>query len=170
MAYQQPPAMAPEQLPQQRLYLVEGVADPACFPSPEHGTCGIDSVPRRIPRAADFICQAEWSWSPMNSRLENYHISLDSRRNRWVFWVSWFNDIDIRWRWVPYEEVFTLPRHGITRVQAAQLMLIAYWRSQLELEDVEQFHWLGETDFLSVGQVMAVAKVVWESAGNDDED
>jgi hypothetical protein len=170
MAYQQPPAMAPEQLPQQRLYLVQDAVDPACFPSPELGHCGINGVPRRIPRAAKFICQAEWSWSPMNSRLENYHISLDSRRHRWVFWVSWFNDYDVRWRWVPSGEVLTLPRQGITRVQATQVMLIAYWRSQLEAEGVEQFHWLGETHFLSVGQIMAAASLVWASEGGVDDD
>ena len=169
MSYQQPPATGPENLPVQRLYLVEQAPNPNQYPSPEPGVCGATGIPQRIPRGAEFICQAEWSWSPMHGRLQNYHVSLDSHRRRWVFWVSYFDDNFVPWRWQPYETVLTLPRQGIPRSEAAQLMLGHYWKAEFTREEVEQFHWLGATDLLSVGEIMAVANSVWGEGAEDDD-
>lgn len=160
MTQQHPPAMAPEQLPQQRLYAVADSPDAELTSLVTSGVMGEEGIPRRMPRGATFICQAEWAWSPMNNRIDNYHISLDSARRRWVFWSSWLDDDGLPWRWVNREAVYVLPRAAAGREAAANALLHAFWLPQVRCGEIDRYHWLGATGLLSVGQVAAA----WDQA------
>ena len=156
MTQQQPPAMAPEQLPQQRLYAVADSPEVALTSLVTSGILGEEGIPRRMPRGASFVCQAEWAWSPWNNRIDNYHISLDSSRRRWVFWSSWLDDNGLPWQWLTRERVYVLPRGAASREAAAKALLHAFWLPQLCREEIDRYHWLGATGLLGVGEVDAV--------------
>ena len=121
MTQQQPPAMAPEQMPQQRLYAVADSPEAALTSLVTSGIMGEEGIPKRMPRGASFICQAEWAWSPWNNRIDNYHISLDSTRRRWVFWSSWLDDNGLPWQWVTRDRVMTQIFKDVWPAQARRM-------------------------------------------------
>lgn len=152
--------MSPGALPQQRLYLVPdlGIAPKLVI---SNGEPGKDGIPSKIPRRADPIAQVEWAWSPMHNCIDAYHISMDTKRSRWVFWHSYFDDNYIPWRWVVAGATST-PRAGLSKKQAAVALLQHYWRQQTEDMELDHYHWINDADFLSVGEVSEIARVVWE--------
>jgi hypothetical protein len=152
--------MDPGALPQQRLYLVPdlGIAPNLVI---SNGVPGKDGIPRKIPRWADSIAQVEWAWSPMHNRIDAYHISMDSNHSRWVLWLSCFDDSGYRWRWELVSALST-PRAGVSKKQAAIAMLEQLWREETEDIDLDQYHWINDADFLNVGEVAEIARIVWK--------
>ena len=161
MSKQPNPLMDLKEIPQQQIYMVpELPLEPKNLQS-TLGQAGSNGVPNKMPRGASFLLQAEWAWSPMNNRISNYHISLDSSQKRWVFWVSYFNDSDIPWKWVTGEDVLVCPRKNLNREEAALFLLKEYWLSESEDYDLDQFHWLNMEGLLSVPQAKELAREVW---------
>ena len=75
MAIHPYPVMSPNQIPQQRLYVVPDLTE-----KPEEleflkGEPGIDAIPKKIPRRASFLLQVEWAWSPAHGMILNYHLN-----------------------------------------------------------------------------------------------
>jgi hypothetical protein len=161
MSKQPNPLMDLKELPQQRVYIVPDLPlEPESLQS-NFGQAGSNGVPKKMPRGASFLLQAEWAWSPMNNRISNYHLSLDSSQKRWVFWVSYFNDSDIPWKWETAEDVLFCPRENLTREEAALFLLKEYWLSESEDCGLDQFHWLNMEGLLAVAQAKELAREVW---------
>ena len=68
--------MKPEQLPQQRVYEVLTLPQrPESFHCRAgHGEVPEEAVPKKGPRAAIYLGQVEWAWSPMHNSLECYYL------------------------------------------------------------------------------------------------
>ncbi len=153
--------MSPDALPQQRLYLVPdmgGTPKNLCITK---GVPGEDGIPSKLPRSATPIAQVEWAWSPMHNRIDSYHISMDSNRSRWVFWQSFFDDSNLPWRWELVSAVST-PRAGISKRLAAAALLQHYWQQEIEDMELDHYHWINDTDLLSIGEVSEIARLVWK--------
>jgi len=162
MSHQKPPAMNPEDLPQQRLYEVKPLPDFEALPPPVIEVVGSEGIPMRKPSSATFLCQAEWSWSPIHHRLENYHVSLNTKRDKWLLWVSYYNDWERPWKWETYQEVYSIDRSVVMEKSAASLQLLwKYWSDARDDEYIEEFHWIGAEGSLVVKDLQAIAGSVW---------
>jgi hypothetical protein len=161
MSKQPNPLMDLKEIPQQRIYIVPNLPLESESLRSSLGQAGSNGVPKKMPRGASFLLQAEWAWSPMNNRISNYHLSLDSSQKCWVLWVSYFNDTDLLWKWETSEDVLLCPRKSLNREEAALFLLREYWRSESEDYEVDQFHWLNLEGLLSVAQAKEIAREVW---------
>jgi len=156
MVYAPTIPMSPQALPRQRLTLV-----PA-FPETPHGwyaTRGdyVPGLPGSMPRSARYVAQVEWSWSPLHGRIDAYHLSLNARRNRWVLWVSFFDEA--RWRFMDTHIASSAPRAGLQGTDAAVLLLQAYWACNEN--DLDRFHWINEERLLDAAMLKEIARRVW---------
>lgn len=165
MSHQKPPAMNPEELPQQRLYEVKRLLRNKMMCQPELELAGSGDNPKKKPSSATFLCQAEWSWSPAHHRLENYHISMNARRNKFVLWVSYFNDWERPWKWETYEEIWTLSSECSSKFRSAQYLILKHWEYGRDAEYLDKFHWIGAEGLLDVADANAIAREVWEPEG-----
>ena len=162
MSYQQPPAMNPEELPQQRLYQVKTLPDFDGLPSPKLEAVGSEGIPKRKPSSAIFLCQAEWSWSPVHHRLENYYVSLNTKRDKWLLWVSYYNDWERPWRWETYQEVYSIDRSRVVDRRAASFELLwKYWIDARDNEYIDEFHWIGAEGLFDAGDLNTLGHLVW---------
>ena len=153
--------MKPEQLPQQRVYEVITLPQ---RPDPFHCTVEVpqEAVPKKGPRAAIYLGQVEWAWSPMHNSLECYY--LHRGRRYWVLWLRHFSENWCRLEWRP---ISCVHHKGISEKQAAVYLLMALWQSQLREGELDKFHWINEEGYLSVAELEAIAREVWTS---EDED
>lgn len=147
--------MHPSQLPQQRLRLVHDMPpeDPAL-------DVAVSDVwpdgPKRIGRTARKVCQVEWAWSPMHSRIDAYVLSHD--RRHWFLWKQWFDDDEDRWA---TRLAARCRRGGLSAEDAAMILLAALLDELRRDEHLDHFHWINNTGLLDVGQIDAVARHVW---------
>ena len=65
----------------------------------------------------------------------------------------------MRWDWIANGWV---PRPGIDQKQAAVYLLLEFWVFDAKESDVDHYHWINEDGFLSVAEVAAIARVVWD--------
>ena len=156
--------MTPDALPRQKLYLVANLP-----PRPEgfqgfSALFGPEPVPPELQKArypvnCDYLCQVEWAWSPMHSRVAAWY--LNPRRRHWLLWERYFDDNcdPWRWRWSLYG--WAQRRPGETAEQVAPHLLIDALRNEVHDCDLDQWHWINETGTLSVGAIEAVGGVVW---------
>jgi len=162
MSYEQPPAMSPEELPQQRLYEVVSLPNFDSLPSPQLEKSGLAGIQEIKPSSATFLCQAEWSWSPMHHRLENYHVSLNTKRDKWLLWVSYYNDWERPWRWETYQEVYSVERSKVVKKGAVSLQLLwKYWSDARDNEYIDEFHWIGACGDLLISDIQTLGRAVW---------
>jgi hypothetical protein len=160
MSVHKPIPMSPDALPQQRLYLVPDMGSTPQNISFSNSEPGKDGIPSKIPQSAAPIAQVEWAWSPMHNRIDSYHISLNSKRSRWVLWHSCFDDSGYRWHWELVSARST-PRAGLTKKQAAIALLEYFWREETEDIEIDHYHWINDADLLSVGELAEIARSVW---------
>ena len=162
--------MSPEELPQQKMYVVKGLP-----PIPEgcdielldyeseHGLAGI---PKKPTKKSIYVGQVEWAWSPMHNRLDAYYIHRG--RTHWLLWSSTLDDHDVPWKWY-HHPVASIPIEGVSESQAAAHLLLEYWNSEARSYAIDHYHWINETGALSVAQLQAIADVVWSDDHEVDE-
>jgi hypothetical protein len=151
--------MSPDQLPQQRIHEVVDLIE---RPDPFDFSVGYGSVPENArgkgkPKSAAYLAQVEWAWSPMHNRLDAYY--LHRGRRHWVLLSQYWDDNWGKWEWA---DVGYVPRKGISRHQAAVHLLLEYWKSEVTDSDLDEFHWINTAGCLSVSELMAIARVVWD--------
>jgi hypothetical protein len=74
-------------------------------------------------RKCEFICTLEWSWAPVNQRMESYY--LQRARTHWVLWRKRYDD-----NWGRWEKPIAIARyvwkdydwHGAAMTLIAQLL------------------------------------------------
>jgi len=148
--------MSPSELPQQRVHEVVDLP-----PRPEPFDCKAGyrdypsgSAPRNQPRNPTYLCQVEWAWSPMHNRLDAYYLHRGS--SHWSLWSRYW---DGKWEWVTAACVH---RRGVTEKQAAVYLLLEFLKHEVRESDLDQFHWINEGEYISVAELMAIAREVWE--------
>lgn len=166
MSHQQPPAMNPEALPQQRLYEVKKLPDFKGRGVRINVPIGTNGIAKKKPASAVFLCQAEWSWSPVHHRIENYHISLNTKRDKWVLWVSYYDDWGWPWTWEPYEDVWTCDYRHSNRHEASLYLLHSYWACARLDDSIDEFHWIGAEGLLGISELRALGSLIWDSNEN----
>ena len=53
-------------------------------------------------------------------------------------------------------------RKGVTERQAATHLLIDVWRAECADGSLDHFHWINEDGLLSVEDLMAIGRAVWD--------
>jgi len=148
--------MSPQDLPQQRLVAVVDL--PPCPDDIE--ICLYAEFQRKMPqrpsRGVKYLCQVEWAWSPMHSRISSYY--MHKGRNYWILWERHFDDNWDRWYFNPAASV---SHKGCTETQAAVHLLRASWAWEREESSLEECHWVNDTDLLSIAELAAISRAVW---------
>ncbi len=150
--------MSPEDLPQQRIHEVVGLPErPAEFDCEVgYGVFPNDALPKNAPNNSTYLCQVEWAWSPVHNRLDAYY--LHRGRTHWSLWSKYWDDNWMRWNQVA---LGCVPRRGVTQKQAAVYLLMEFWAFDAKEGSVDEFHWINEDGFLSIAELMAIAREVW---------
>jgi YidC/Oxa1 family membrane protein insertase len=86
------------------------------------------------PRTAKLVASVTWSWSPANSRSEHYLICTDRKRTAWTLWAMTYDFDEMR---MYIRKASGTPVSGYTARFAAEQLLIATWRSELETFDTD---------------------------------
>ena len=151
--------MSPSELPQQR---VHEVVDLTQRPEPFDCKAGYwdypsGSAPENQPRNPTYLCQVEWAWSPVHNRLDAYY--LHRGRSHWSLWSRYSDDNWGKWEWAAAACVH---RRGVTEKQAAVYLLLELWKHEVREFDLDQFHWINEGVYITVAELMAIAREVWE--------
>ena len=150
--------MSPEDLPQQRIHEV------AVLPErPDRFECIVGyrsypkgSLPKQPGRSSTYLCQVEWAWSPMHNRLDAY--LLHRGRTHWSLWNQYWDDNEGGWGRIA---AGCVSKRNVTERQGAVHLLMEFWKEQLVDGDLDQFHWINEGAYLSVGDLMPIAREVW---------
>ena len=153
-------AMTPEQLPQQRIHVVVALPpEPADFdPVICFGSDALGIFPKRRPRTMLYLGSAEWAWSPMNGRITAYH--LHRARNHWLLYLQDLDPDDYQYEWVVGAYAATTCKDA--RQVAIHLML-ALWQDEVSSCDLDHFHWINQSGFLTVSDWLAMGRAVWEA-------
>jgi len=122
-------------------------------------------APERMPRSAQVIGEAEWSWSPHHSRWDRWYLSKSRSRRAWVLWLytpdwkEWGMDQGD-------QAIAMLASRGVDRRTAAIHTLVAYLRTEALESDyssgIEPFHSVTAYGVLSMDDLDCVAKAVWD--------
>lgn len=157
--------MRPEELPQQRVSLVvELPPRPAGFEGLQNPPASI-GAPAKMPRAATYIGQVEWAWSPMNTRLDAYYLSTNRRRTHWFLWLRLYDDNYGRWD-APQIYAYA-PRLKVSARVAATYLLLDAWSACIRQTELDHFHWINKAEFLSVEELVAMGRVAWPDKAGD---
>lgn len=152
--------MRPTELPQQRLYLVKGVPTPPPGWAPLE-TAALDTYKNaRMPRSARYLGQVEWAWSPANSRISAYYLSMDRRHRHWLLWLKPYDD---NWgRWDQPQVDAAAPRQRLDARTAAKLLLAHAWAGERDQRyGLDRFHWVNEDESLEAGEFNEIGDAVW---------
>jgi hypothetical protein len=111
-------------------------------------------------RRAEFICTIEWSWTPVNERMESYY--LQRGRANWVLWLKRFDDNYGQWE--KPTAMAKCPRKGIAydNKAAAMILLAAVLAEEIRRynSDPGRFD-INNAYLLSMEELDAVADTVW---------
>ena len=155
-------------LPQQRLYEIKPLPTETAHLSVElldyeqkHGLLGIPNTPNNKSIA---LCQVEWSWSPMHSRVDQYVIHKGDEC--WLLWCGTPDDnagTDIN-HWFPTAR---LPIAEADEIQAAISMLKAFWHREVDWLNLDKYHWINADGILSVADLESISASVWTTDEDD---
>src|SRR6516225_7576370 len=81
----------------------------------------------RPPRSAKHVATISWSWSPAHSACLRYLINTDRQRKGWTLWAEAYDDGRMYARLA-----YAWPFHGYTAKFAAERLLTAAWKADLE--------------------------------------
>ena len=147
-------------LPQQRINEV------VCLPERPKGFFGqhvflkpFEAEPKRGPRKTLFLGTAEWSWSPMNHRIDNYYLSQNKKY--WFLWNHFYNDFDppYKWEWHLYAAAKKVK--NADDYTAALYLLHDFWKVDSQNESIGHFHFITNTDLISVEDFQALGRLIW---------
>lgn len=117
-------------------------------------------VPERMPPSASPLAKLEWSWSPMNSAILSFHLSLNRAGTHWIAWRAFLDDNEFPWRW-DREPCLLAERGTVTRDAACVFLLhdcLAWLRDEM---DYDRFHMIDSAGVLGVHRVEALGDLVW---------
>jgi hypothetical protein len=161
--------MNPADLPQQKIYEVKalpkwrvGCGVMLLGGQVENTLPGIPNTPNKesIP-----LAQVEWSWSPMNARVDAYE--LHKGKEHWLLWCGAPEDNASTYisNWYA---VACMPIKDISQEDAAKFLLLAYWDTEYMDISLDRYHWINRADALSVADIQSIANEVW-SLDEDEE-
>ena len=152
--------MSPNARPQQRLYEVVTLPElpTRLDPKVELDQPLLKNYPKASPRKLTYLFSAEWAWSPMNHRIDNYY--LNPRRSEWLLWNNWVEDGGFPWTW--HWDFFA---HG-KRCRADERtiaihLIMEFWKGEAEHQAVDHFHWINNTGLLDVAEIRSIAREIW---------
>lgn len=155
--------MRPEELPQQRATVASLPPRPAGFEGMREPPESI-VPPVKMPRSARYIAQVEWAWSPTNTRLDAYYLSTNSKRIHWLLWLRLYDD---NWgKWDEPQIYAYAPKQHVPSKVAAVYLLLDSWKAEARDSDLDRFHWVNESEFLSAEELNAIGRVVWPTHAN----
>ena len=124
--------------------------------------------PAARPRTAKLVGIIEWAWTPLNNRMDTFHLSTNKPRTHWILWISVFDEIAVRDG--PARPYAYCLRAGVAPKAAAKALLIAGWDGEsaewvdMECEPMEPFHYLSEPGLLSRREWLALRAQAWPQA------
>lgn len=150
--------MSPAEMPQQRIVAIPILSK---RPRPFDAVVGWDELPEGVslpngPYDADYLCQVEWSWSPIHGDICAYYLS--NEQDHWVLWIRSYDDNWDKWLWIAVGHV---PRKQASSDVAAIHLLADLWRFQRVENDLDHIHAINEVHVMDVGTVRAIALMVW---------
>ena len=156
--------MSPEQLPQQRL--VEVIDLPPLPPGTRIITDALkipnEHSERPGPKDSKFLVALEWTWSPMHSRLQGFCLERHAERD-WVLW-SYFVDLEENGD-DPWVVCAVCPGSDMDERTAAIHLLIASLYEEIEVQDLDHWHWIADTGLLGSAEMRAIGRHVWPRKG-----
>ena len=152
--------MTPDDLPQQHMREVVTVPDKPKELEISYAPCLAELNGKTLgtPRNLEFLCSVEWAWSPVHGRIDNYY--LNRKRKHWVLWNNWMDDNDASWSW-HWTVIAYAPRIKANELAVASHLLFKAWESQKEQDDLDQYHWINNNEYLETSEIEAVARHVW---------
>ena len=152
--------MSPDELPQQRIHeVVELPEQPVPFECAAGYGCKTPkkAFPVEGPKSPKYLCQTEWAWDPMHCRIEGYY--LQRERSHWVLWSRYWSDNEGDWGWII---VAWVAKKGVSEREAAVHLLLEFWKGEAEESSLDHFHWINEDAYLSVAELAAIGRAIWE--------
>jgi hypothetical protein len=113
---------------------------------------------KRMERTTSFLCKIEWSWSPVNERVESYY--LERGDSYWIFWKEQYDDNYGRWQ--KARAIARCLRKELDERSAAKILLSAAFAEEIRHcnSDPGRFG-ITETGLLSMRELDAVADSIW---------
>lgn len=96
----------------------------------------------RPPRSARHVATVSWSWGPAHSARLRYLISTDRQRKGWTLWAEAYVDGQRMYAELAYAKPF----RGYTAKFAAERLLTAVWKAELETSYGEDYVSGGRVD------------------------
>ena len=152
-------AMTLNQLPLQRIHEVAALPpEPADFqPVVCYGSDALGIFPKRRPSRMHYLGSTEWAWGPMNSRITAYHLHRGG--SHCLLYLQDLDPNDPQYEWVV--GAYAAISNKDPRQVAIHLML-ALWKDEASICDLDHFHWVNQSGLLTVADWMAVGRAVWE--------
>ena len=119
-----------------------------------------------LPESSTYAFTAEWWYSPVSTRIDNYFISKDKSNKYWVLWNSWFDD-----NWLKDEEdILTEIKVGeASDIKfAAKLLIAKAWREEKGASSLDYPEFISQTGLLDVDDIEEIANSIWDEDGDDN--
>ena len=93
----------------------------------------------------------------MHSRIDNLY--LNPKPNNWILWNNYFDDNWGCWEWQVVAYANKVKAHE--KIIAGHMLLEA-WKIEKEDQNLDHYHWITNTGCLSVEEIQAISREVWE--------
>ena len=119
---------------------------------------------KTLPKTAEFIFTAEWWYSPVSTRIDNYHVVKDKSKNYWVLWLTWFDD---NW-WRDEEKVLTqIPISEAKDIKTAASILVAKsWKEEIGEYELDHPEFISQTGLLDMDEIKVIVNDIWAGENN----
>lgn len=169
--------MSLDELPRQRLYrIVDLPAAPDSFKLLPPELLG-SLMPPEPGLDIELVVQAQWSWSPMHSRISNWEIGPDESGHYWVLWCSfptddtlvddWYDpdqgEVALSWATVWNSEIVAAcAKHDVDRETAAFLLLAEAWIAERDGDmELDRPHFYGSAGVIDIDSIRSIEREVW---------
>ena len=151
--------ITPSALPQQKIHEVLDLPKrPEEFVSyVGFGTWPSVALPKTGLADATYLCQVEWAWSPAHNRIDAYYLHCGIEE--WSLWIKHWDDNRGEWQ---ENCCGTVERNDVQENEAAVYLLLDFWSSELQENNLDHFHWINEVGYFSFAEIAAISREVWE--------